>query len=65
MRDATLTLDITCKLDAEYFAEWESLTDEIKAFWEDESCNCEGSGVIGFWCHGCPFCLRFDEEIQE
>jgi hypothetical protein len=64
MRTEQLVIDIDCELDDEYFGEWDLLTPEIQAFWEDPShkCNCEGSGVMSSLCADCPFCSEYEVE---
>lgn len=58
-------IDIDCDLSDEYFGGWDSLTPEIKKFWEDHTCFCEGSGVMSSLCDGCPFCSYFNKDELE
>lgn len=64
MRTGQVMIDIDCELDAEYSGEWDSLSDEIKEFWNDpkHKCNCEGSGVLSSSCRGCSFCEHYQEQ---
>ena len=66
-RDTDLTLIIRCKLNDEYFQEWNNLSPELQAFWDEpqNACNCEGTGEMSTWCHGCPFCQIFEIETQD
>lgn len=65
-RTETFNLEITCELDNEYFGDWDSLSPEIKAFWDKahQKPHCEGEGVIGTWCRHCPWCANFDAEAS-
>lgn len=64
MRTKLFSVEVTCKLGDEYFADWNELSPEIKEFWEktELQSNCEGEGWMGSGCYECPFCDNFDEE---
>lgn len=59
-------LTIRCALDDEYFQDWNKLSPELKAFWDESenTCNCDGDGEMGTWCDGCPFCDIFEVEPE-
>jgi hypothetical protein len=61
-RNETFTLTIECALEDEYFDEWNDLSPELQNFWskEENFTNCEGSGEMGTYCTGCPFCNLFE-----
>lgn len=63
-RTQEFELTIRCKLDDEYFGDWDELSPEIQKFWDETNLqsHCEGQGGIGAWCHGCPFCGDFEVE---
>ena len=66
-RNIDLMLMIRCKLDDEYFQDWNSLSPEIQQFWDEPEnyCNCEGSGEMSTWCNDCPFCQIFEIETED
>ena len=61
MRTHTISIDITCKLDKEYFKAWESLTDEQQAMFIIHHTRCDGGGAMYTWCADCHFCESYDE----
>lgn len=67
-RQETISIDIVCKLDTEYFGPWDQLTPEQQSVFDNEHTRCDGSGTIGSWCWRCVFCedfLEFDDGKQE
>lgn len=69
MRTTKLITWITCKLDQEYFKDWEELEDMQKAFWISQSgvgriSQCEGTGDMAGYCADCPFCEAYDIDID-
>lgn len=64
-RTQDFNLTVRCELDDEYFQDWNSLSPELKAFWDELNniCNCDGTGEMSTWCKNCVFCEVF--EIEE
>lgn len=62
MRKQEFDVTVECELGDEYFLDWDELPDEIKKFWETTTLQslCEGEGVMGVGCYGCPFCKEFN-----
>lgn len=56
------TLDITCELNSEYFQDWNDLTEEQQAMFDDKATRCDGGGRMGVWCVGCDFCSDYEFE---
>lgn len=65
-RSVNLAVHIECELGDEYFADWNNLSPAVQAFWNEatEQPHCEGSGNMGIWCNGCPFCHYFEVDDQ-
>lgn len=66
MREQQFELYIRCQLDREYFADWEEMSPEVRAFWEKKETaptRCDGGGNMGSWCQRCTYCSLY--EIDE
>ena len=65
MREATIYIEIKCRLGEEYFAAWDKLTLAQQLVFDKTIPKCGDSGAMGHWCSGCPFCMNFEEEMEE
>ena len=61
-RSVQATVDIWCKLGAEFFENWDTLSEEQQAVFKEHKTKCEGSGVFGPACLDCHFCEDYDWE---